>query len=331
MSTLFFMIFTTFLLILTFVFSIISFKTKSGSFMFYALLSFFVAVIPLSWNSVYTVDTGHVQIYTLLGEVQEKHNPEGGPYIENPFYESHQYDVRRFEVDFEPYEDDSRDSGNVALTSDGVELTIEGNFPIRLNGEHAWRVHQNIGRENSQEMLQNAAWTAVRNIVSNYTWVEATRTHREQLADEMGEEFRRLIRNDLTNFGISTDNTDSVYIMSDIRLRNVEPPERIKDEISEREAASVRLDRQETLTRIAEEEANRRQMEGEGISRMLSSIPNTEDVTPFEVARIIRANADKQRADALMKAVENSNVETMVLPSSTNVSVPTTSSLTSNN
>ena len=67
----------------------------------------------------------------------------------------------------------------------------------------------------------------------------------------------------------------------------------------------IDLRRQQTLTNIAEEEANRRENEGTGIAKMMVALPTKFSVA--EMAAMIHANAAKTSAEAFLNAVENGN------------------------
>lgn len=102
-------------------------------------------------------------------------------------------------------------------------------------------------------------------------------------------------------------------------LRDVRPDAKVLNAISEKVAAEEDLKRQRVLTEIARQEAERRANEGIGVARLFSELP--QGFSPDQIRAVLAALADKQRADALTKAVESGKVNVMVLPGPTPVAV----------
>lgn len=96
-----------------------------------------------------------------------------------------------------------------------------------------------------------------------------------------------------------------------MQLRKILPPQKVLNAVSEKVAAQEDLERQKTLTRIAEEEARRRQNEGRGVKNLFTELP--AGLKPSEIREVLAAIADKTRAEATMKAVETGQVQIMIM------------------
>ena len=96
-----------------------------------------------------------------------------------------------------------------------------------------------------------------------------------------------------------------------MQLRKVLPPNKVLNAVAEKIAAEEDLERQKTLTQIAEEEARRRQNEGRGVNNLFAELP--QGFSPSQIREVLGAIADKTRAEAMMKAVETGQVQVMVM------------------
>ena len=165
--------------------------------------------------------------------------------------------------------------------------------------------------------MVSAARSAVRDEVAMRNWQEAASQNLEELAEAILLSFADKVTRNLmalkTSDGsphFTSEQAASAFDFPIVQLRKVLPPQRVLNSISEKVAAEEDLKRQRTLTLIAEEEAKRRANEGLGVKKLFDELPS--DFEPREIATVLAALADKQRADAMMKAVEAGEVNVII-------------------
>ena len=268
--------------------------------------------------AVRIIPPGHVGVATLFGAVQTDVYEEG-LHIVNPFYSIQEFSVRRTMFDFRGSE--NRGNGRVgsagaeivSVSSDSTPLRVDIGFPLRLNGPLAWKVFQRIGPQRvvATQLVVPAARSAVRDAVAGFSWRDAATVSRDKLAARIEERFRQLVERDLIAAGFPEEEARQTLTIQPVQLRKVLPPDKVLNAVAEKIAAEEDLERQRTLTQIAEEEARRRQNEGRGVNNLFSELP--QGFTPGEIRQVLSAIADKVRAEALMKAVETGQVQVVVM------------------
>lgn len=256
------------------------------------------------FHAIYVISPGHVGVPVWFGNVQEISLSEGVKFV-NPMANVIVMDGRRFAYEF------SDETSLVSVSKNQNPLTIEVAFPINLNPSVAWKIYQKIGDDSRyRDQLRSAARSAVRSAAAEYKWAEVT-GNLNQIAAKMGEYFSRNVTRDLVNLGFTEAEAGMAFTFLDVQLRKIVPDERILNATAEKLAAIQDLERQITLTAIAKEVANRREMEGMGVRKLFSALPT--DFNANEVSTILNALANKERADAMLKAVENGEVKIIVM------------------
>lgn len=277
---------------------------------------FVLALAMLGAASVTIVDAGTVKVAKLFGKMQQKSYPPGIQIV-NPLAELHTMNVRRDTYDF------TDDATVRSLSSDRVVLEVDIAFPLALNPAYAWKVYERIGpRRTFKRQFDSAARTAVRDVVAQYDWKVAATTSRDQLAHDARDTFQRYLVEDLQGVGFSEQEAKATFTVLPVQLRRVQPPDKVLNAISEKVAAQEDLERQKTLTQIAEETALRRAKEGLGVKKLFDELP--DGFSPTQISIVLRAIADKRRADALMKAIEGDRVNVMVVDGGAAPAVPVT-------
>lgn len=120
--------------------------------------------------------------------------------------------------------------------------------------------------------------------------------------------------------GLDEKQAGEVFVILPVQLRKVLPPEKVQNSINEKIATDQDFQRQQTLTRIAEQIAVRRKNEGKGISNLFAELP--KDIKPNDMANLLEAMSKKENADALMKAVETGQLKIAVFSNGTPVAIP---------
>ena len=283
-----------------------------------------IGLLLLAASAFRAVSPGHVAVATLFGSVRETVFAEGLHFV-NPLYEFHEFSVRRQMFDFSGGAERRGRAGGeiVAVSQDSTPLTMDVGFPVRINAPSAWKVFQKIGtpRTVALQLVIPAARASVRDAVANLSWRDAATAERGDLATRIEIRFRELIVNDLISAGFPENEAKSTLTIQPVQLRKILPPQKVLNAVAEKIASEEDLQRQKTLTQIAEEEARRRINEGKGVSNLFSELPT--GFSPSQIREVLMAIADKTRAEALVKAVETGQVKVIVLQgSSPAVSIP---------
>lgn len=264
----------------------------------------FALVIGIT-SFVRFVPAGTVEVETVFGRVTGN-TITAGAHLVNPLANWEPMNIRLQIFNFTGSETAT------ALSSDGTQLQIDTGFNFALTPEFAPRIFERIGGERAyQVIVYSAAREAIRSATAQYEWREAATSEREAMAAMMRTEFERGLVDKLAHAGLTQEEADGAFEVARVDLRRVEPPQRVLTAISEKVAAQEDLERQQTLTSIAEEAARRRAQEGLGVQMLFAELP--ENFEPGEIAQVLHALAEKERADALMKAVEMGDVNVIVM------------------
>ncbi len=269
-------------------------------------------------TAIRIVPPGHVGVATLFGAVQPGVYDEG-LHVVNPFYSLEEFSIRRTMFDFRGSESNgngrhgSAGTEIVSVSADSTPLTVDIGFPLRLNGPIAWKIFQRIGPQRvvAYQLVIPAARSAVRDAVAGFSWRDAATVSRDRLAARIEARFRELVERDLIAAGFPEEEARQTFTIQPVQLRKVLPPNKVLNAVAEKIAAEEDLERQKTLTQIAEEEARRRQNEGRGVNNLFAELP--QGFSPSQIREVLGAIADKTRAEAMMKAVETGQVQVVVM------------------
>ncbi len=279
-----------------------------------ATVFFLLGAFGVIASMVQIVKPGHVSVATLFGAVQER-SYEEGLHLVNPLYVFEDFSVRRTMFDFRGSDQKRGRAGEeiVAVSSDSTPLTMDIGFPLSLNAPYSWRIFQRFGGQYvvASQLVIPAARAAVRDAVATFNWRDATTIARDRLAQKIEERFRQLVVQDLEAAGFSPEEALATFTIQPVQLRKILPPSKVLNAVAEKIAAEEDLERQKTLTQIAEEEARRRGNEGRGVRNLFTELP--QGFSPGQIRDVLSAIADKTRAEAMMKAVETGQVRVIVM------------------
>ena len=280
----------------------------------------FVGALWTVMLSISPISTGHVGVAKWFGAVQPTSYPEGLRFM-NPMYDVTQISIQRGSVDFTDKSKSADGPTVVAISLDRNPVRVEASFPYAINPASAWKLLQRVGSRDTfeQQLLVPASRAAIRDVIAQYAWADASISKRTEVEQRLTEETARAVVADLQSLGFSEVEAKSAATFMPVLLREILPDTKVLNAIAERVASEEDLKRQKVLTHIAEEIAERRAQEGVGVEKLFAKLPT--GFSPSQIKEVLLALAEKERADALMKAVETGKVNVMVLPSSTPVAV----------
>lgn len=260
------------------------------------------------------VPAGHVQVEVLFGKVTGR-TLVSGPHIANPLATYEQMNVRVQIFNF------TGEERALAPAADGAWLEIDTGFNWSLQAEAASRVYERLGPDWVYvDTLRSSARSAIRDAVAKFDWKAAATTRREELAEAMRQEFEQSIVDKLKGAGFSDADAAAAFAVASVELRRVQPPAEVLAAVAAKVAADEELSRQKTLTAIQEEAAKRRGKEGEGVKNFVAQLPDT--YSPDQVAAVIAALAEREKAEAMLKAVESGQVSLMIMDGGPSAAIP---------
>ncbi|MCX6739448.1 MAG: SPFH domain-containing protein [Candidatus Parcubacteria bacterium] len=270
------------------------------------------------YNSLIIVPPGETYVGVWFGTVQEQTYSQGMEFV-NPMLSFHSMNVRQRDAEFKSASGQAVSESDVtAVSSNNLPMTIDVTYLYTLNQKYAWWVYRNIGDDTSyyQNLIVRAAKTATRNATAEFTDEQAMTSKRVELSDKMAKDFEATLVQNMEQRGLSKADAEQVFTVLPVMLSKILPPEAVITAISNKAAALQDLERQKTLTSIAQEVANRRAQEGSGVNKLFAELP--KDVKPEQIAIVLRALAEKTRSDAELKAVESGKVSSMIISGGNN-------------
>lgn len=272
--------------------------------------------------SLMVVHVGTVKVVSVFGKVREA-SYQSGLHVVFPGSKAAEMSIRRqvFELSGGSLDDAPATPPaagpaadmlrTLALTSDRIPLAVDINFPFILNPDLAWKVFANVGPNYQADLLAPAARAAVRAATAGFSWTGAITTERVELEKRILELFQQTVSENLVSAGFTPKEAQSAVALAAPQVRRLSPPRRLLTAVGETLAAEEELKRQGILVEVGLQEAQRRANEGLGIQKLLNQLP--KDFTPAQLKSLISAAADKQRADAMLKAVERDQVKVMIM------------------
>jgi regulator of protease activity HflC (stomatin/prohibitin superfamily) len=279
--------------------------------------------------SITIIPAGNAGVATWFGSVQRTVLPEGLTLV-NPMTSIETFSTRREIVMFTNDPSKAKDPSYngpavLALSSDRNPLTIDISFPYNINADMAWKLYQKVAHSDSsmeKKVLETNARKVVAEVLSRHSWTDATFANRQEIEKELEEEFKVAVTTDLKSHGFTEAEAKQAISVGIPQIREVRPDEKVLNAIAERLASEENLKRQKVLTDIAAQEAERRANEGVGVAKLFAALP--KDFRPEQIQAILGALADKERADALTKAVENGRVSVIAIPNNSTMALPMT-------
>lgn len=267
------------------------------------------------FRSAMQVDPGQGGVLVWFGRTQSEAVPSGFHFV-NPMADRYKMSVMRRTIDFT----DDKSEGNavnpvngpavLVTTADHNLLRLSVSIPYALRLEYLPALFENVGRTNDlieTKLLETNVRSALVDTAPQFTWRQIMAKGRGEVLKKLHENITQAIARDLANYGVDSKIAKDVLVVSMPQIRQVTPSDKVKSAIDEAAATKVLKDRQADLNDIARAKVERRELEGQAIEQMFAKLP--KGATSMDIQRVMNATAAKQRADALMKAVEQDKVK----------------------
>jgi regulator of protease activity HflC (stomatin/prohibitin superfamily) len=206
------------------------------------LLVVVLLVVVVGSCSVTTIDTGHVGVLTLFGQVTREQLAEG-IHVINPFKAVTKMSVRTQE---------SKEIAEVP-SSEGLLIHLEASLLYRLEPAQATDVYQKIGPDYMEVVVSPNFRSVMRTVTAAHTASALYSEARESVAQQMVTEMRKILQ----PRGIMIEN---------VLLRDIKLPQTLKDSIEAKQQADQDAQRMNFVLQKERQEAERKRIEAQGIS-----------------------------------------------------------------
>ncbi len=201
-----------------------------------------LGVVVLGSCSITTIDTGHVGVLTLFGQVTREQLAEG-MHIINPLKAVTKLSVRTQE---------SKEIAEVP-SSEGLLIHLEASLLYRLEPAQATDVYQKIGRDYMDVVVSPNFRSVMRTVTAAHTASALYSDARESVAQQMLVEMRKIVQ----PRGIMIEN---------VLLRDIKLPATLKASIEAKQQADQDAQRMNFVLQKERQEAERKRIEAQGIS-----------------------------------------------------------------
>jgi len=267
-------------------------STKSSVLGTLGVIAVIAVVVLLKGLTV--IPSGHVGVLTMFGKVDDTELGEG-MHLRNPLKAVTKYDARLLR---------HQEKINVP-TSEGVMLDIDYSVQYKLIPDKVSDIHQNIADYESilADIMRNTAY----DIVAQHKCEEFFSEQRGEILKKITEQLKeRLVEKHI----------DLIEALA----RDIDPPETVKSAINEKLQERQLAEKMEFTLEKERLEAERKEVEGEGIAKANAAI--SDSLTPEYI--------QWYRVDMLRALIESDSVEKtiMLIPESMNAGPTPTIPLT---
>lgn len=223
------------------------------------------AVALLVASMLTIIPAGHVGVSVVFGKVGPTPLTEGLR-IKNPFAYIVKLSIRTETYTMASIHHEGPVKGDdaiKALSKDGLALPLDVTAAFHMVDKDAPWVYRNLGKEYVESILRPSARTSIRDATSKFTFQECYSTRREDLALEMENLLVKRIKDLIARRGGGEGVTG--FAVDQVMLRNVQPPQKVKNAIEAKLAAEQDAQRMEFILAKERKEADRKRIEAEGI------------------------------------------------------------------
>jgi hypothetical protein len=200
----------------------------NGDKSFIGVFSFvFIPLMLLNtfFNSIAYTSICDRKVQTWLNQPQPGYVSNGLQFM-MPMFDTESFNVCRRQVEF---------TGEETLkgtAKGGMQIEImDAVIPIRLLPDHLWRVRSLIGGEFELfQILNGSARSAGRIVQSQYEWRDLVYSKRNEIEIAFSKELMKRLTIDLVGAGLTSEEAENVFVIPEVRLRDVKPSQSILDE-----------------------------------------------------------------------------------------------------
>lgn len=224
-------------------------------------------VIMALWllsKAVIQIDPGQVGVQSLFGKVQNR-TLSSGLSLVNPLVDVKEFDIKTQNYTMSGINDEGQKSGDDAiraLSSDGLEVTIDLTVLYKIIPESAPAIYKELGTNYRELIVRPIARTRIRDLAANYEAVSLYSSKRE--------EFQGKIFN-----AIEQDFKKRGFVLEQLLVRNIALPESVKKAIESKINAEQEAQKMTFVLQKETQEAQRKRVEAQGIADYQKIITST--------------------------------------------------------
>jgi hypothetical protein len=259
-----------------------------------AIVGVFLGVLAATSTTI--VDNQHVGFAKILGVVQPNQTYGQGFHLKAPWQVIQQEDVSMQSMDFDG------NSVLTPLTSDPVVLTIdlEVNFQPVSQNVPLFKSKYGLTAKYS-DVIYSVVHDASRDVAAGTTWRSASVTDRKGFEQKLREAIRTKTVQYFRENGFGAQSDNMIRYGSDM-LRDVSPPQEVKNENNSLAAAQIVNLKQDVMAQVVEKQGRIRQAENEN-NRLLVKLP--AGMTAEQYAKVLHATTEQMNADTFRDMIEN--------------------------
>ncbi len=198
-----------------------------------------------------------------------------------------------------------KDTALQVPSKEGLLITLDISVLYSVRPETAPRIVQDYTTNYVDGTITPEIRSAAREVTGTMSITDLYGAGRELLQTEIAQKLNELFNKD-------------GFVLEQVLVRNVEYPAQIRNAIEEKQAAEQVSFKKQFEIDIAEKEATRKKIEGEGIANNKIAIARGEAESLRQVSQAIKENPEVlkfKQLEVLQKLYENPNTKFIALPS----------------
>lgn len=165
------------------------------------------------------------------------------------------------------------DDSLVALTADGLPVTMDLSVRFHVDPDSVWRLHRDIGSDFVQSVVRPQARSTARMAVAEYPVIDVYSGRRQAIVEQIARELREKFK-------------QSYLILDEVLLRDIRFPEAFQAAIEQKQVAQQEAQRMIYELDQARQERQRRIVAAEGeaaaIAKKAAALAENPQLVPYE-------------------------------------------------
>ena len=262
------------------------------------------AIVFLAFAVITFIQPGQVGVKVLFGKIQSGIFVEG-PYLKNPFLSVKKMTVRTQSYTMSKVSDEGKVKGRSdaisALTKDNLPVDMDITVLYKLIPSSAPDIYRILGNTDvyTDKVVRPAVRTAIRNATARFTASEVMSERRLDVEKDIQKELEGML-----NGYFAKRKMSPAIICERVLLRNVEPPQKLRDAIQTKLAAEQDAQKMQYVLQKEKMEAERKRVEAKGIADAQKIIARSLNQSYLQWYYI----------ETLKKLVNSPNNSTIILP-----------------
>jgi regulator of protease activity HflC (stomatin/prohibitin superfamily) len=221
----------------------------------FTLAGIVLIVIGVLTAGVRQIDTGHVGVQKLFGEVKEDILYEGLNLV-NPLIEVYPMTTKTQNYTMSSTVDEGQVKAADAITvlsQDGLEVNIDLTILYKVIGTEAPKIVRTIGLDYEAKVIRPTTRTRIREVAVYYNATDLYSAKREEFENKI----KAKIEKDFAERGL---------ILEQMLIRKIDLPKSVKESIERKITAVQEAQRMEYVLQKEQQEAERKRVEARGVA-----------------------------------------------------------------